>query len=70
MLDTENIDFFVPLEGYGEPNDDASKEEKKDRKHGLLNWFKLWVCINFYRKVPWYQGKSKHLTFFITDQNC
>ncbi|XP_038976670.1 kinesin-like protein KIN-7D, chloroplastic isoform X1 [Phoenix dactylifera] len=41
ILDTENSDFFVPLEGYGEIIDDSSKEEKKNRKHGLLNWFKL-----------------------------
>lgn len=55
ILDTENSDFFVPLEGYGETIDDASKEEKKNRKHGLLNWFKLRVCINLY-KDPSYQG--------------
>ncbi|KAG1358812.1 Kinesin-like protein KIN-7K, chloroplastic [Cocos nucifera] len=45
ILDTENGDFFVPLEGYGETIDDASKEEKKNRKHGLLNWFKLRTSI-------------------------
>ncbi|THU57821.1 hypothetical protein C4D60_Mb03t07590 [Musa balbisiana] len=41
ILDNENGVFYAPLEGFGETNDDASKEEKKNRKHGLLNWFKI-----------------------------
>uniref|UniRef100_A0A1D1XQX0 Kinesin-like protein n=1 Tax=Anthurium amnicola TaxID=1678845 RepID=A0A1D1XQX0_9ARAE len=41
ILDDENIDFFVPVEAYAESVDYSSKEEKKNRKHGLLNWFKL-----------------------------
>ncbi|KAJ0981199.1 hypothetical protein J5N97_009454 [Dioscorea zingiberensis] len=40
LLDNENCDPFVPPEGYGETTDDSSKEDKKNRKHGLLNWFK------------------------------
>ncbi|KAK8971553.1 Kinesin-like protein NACK2 [Platanthera guangdongensis] len=40
ILDDENNDFFAPLEEYGE-TDYPSKEEKRNRKHGLLNWFKL-----------------------------
>ncbi|XP_020599453.1 kinesin-like protein KIN-7D, chloroplastic [Phalaenopsis equestris] len=40
ILDQENSDFFGSLEGYGE-TDYSSKEEKKGRKPGLLNWFKL-----------------------------
>lgn len=40
ILDHENSDFFGSLEGYGE-TDYSSKEEKKNRKPGLLNWFKL-----------------------------
>lgn len=39
ILDHENNDFFAPLEGYGE-TDSPSKDEKRNRKHGLLNWFK------------------------------
>ncbi|XP_020090735.1 kinesin-like protein KIN-7D, chloroplastic isoform X1 [Ananas comosus] len=39
ILDNESSDFFVPAEGYGETTEDTSKE-KKNRKHGLLNWFK------------------------------
>ncbi|XP_010257531.1 PREDICTED: kinesin-like protein KIN-7K, chloroplastic isoform X2 [Nelumbo nucifera] len=41
ILDDENIDLYVSLEGSSENTDDSSKEEKKSRKHGLLNWFKL-----------------------------
>ncbi|CAD5181315.1 unnamed protein product [Musa acuminata subsp. malaccensis] len=41
ILDNENGVFYAPMEGFGETNDDASKEEKKNRKHGLLNWFKI-----------------------------
>ncbi|KAJ4971014.1 hypothetical protein NE237_004113 [Protea cynaroides] len=41
ILDDENIDVYSSLEGNGETTDGTSKEEKKSRKHGLLNWFKL-----------------------------
>ncbi|KAL9428332.1 hypothetical protein AB3S75_030343 [Citrus x aurantiifolia] len=41
ILDDENIDLYVSLEGNAETADDTSKEEKKNRKHGLLNWLKL-----------------------------
>ncbi|KAJ8471897.1 hypothetical protein OPV22_026240 [Ensete ventricosum] len=41
ILDSENGVFYAPHEGFGETNDDALKEEKKNKKHGLLNWFKL-----------------------------
>lgn len=44
ILDHENGDFFGSLEGYEEV-DYSSKEEKKNRKAGLLNWFKSRVCI-------------------------
>ncbi|XP_020675263.1 kinesin-like protein KIN-7D, chloroplastic [Dendrobium catenatum] len=40
ILDHENGEFFGSFEGYGE-TDYSSKEEKKNRKPGLLNWFKL-----------------------------
>ncbi|PKA49590.1 Kinesin-like protein NACK1 [Apostasia shenzhenica] len=40
MLDNENNDPFGPLDGYCEA-DYSSKEEKKNKKNGLLNWFKL-----------------------------
>ncbi|KAL6138204.1 hypothetical protein ACLB2K_063489 [Fragaria x ananassa] len=42
ILEDENIDLFVPpLEGNTETTDDTLKDEKKTRKHGLLNWLKL-----------------------------
>ncbi|KAF4369004.1 hypothetical protein F8388_013333, partial [Cannabis sativa] len=40
ILDDENIDSYVPVEGNAESLDDTLKE-KKTRKHGLLNWLKL-----------------------------
>ncbi|XP_024459742.1 kinesin-like protein KIN-7K, chloroplastic isoform X3 [Populus trichocarpa] len=41
ILDDENIDLYVSLEGNTESADETLKEEKKTRKHGLLNWLKL-----------------------------
>ncbi|KAI9090612.1 hypothetical protein K1719_028465 [Acacia pycnantha] len=41
ILDEENIDLYVNLEGNAESVDDSLKEEKKSKKHGLLNWLKL-----------------------------
>ncbi|XP_050382465.1 kinesin-like protein KIN-7K, chloroplastic isoform X2 [Argentina anserina] len=42
ILEDENIDLFVrPLVGNTEITDDTLKDEKKTRKHGLLNWLKL-----------------------------
>ncbi|KAG6770258.1 hypothetical protein POTOM_025934 [Populus tomentosa] len=41
ILDDENIDLYVSLEGNIESVDETLKEEKKTRKHGLLNWLKL-----------------------------
>ncbi|KAM5559091.1 kinesin-like protein KIN-7K, chloroplastic [Rosa sericea] len=42
ILEDENIDLFVsPLEGNTETTDYTLKEDKKTRKHGLLNWLKL-----------------------------
>ncbi|KAJ6825404.1 kinesin-like protein KIN-7D, chloroplastic isoform X1 [Iris pallida] len=40
VLEDESCDILVPVEGYGETIDDGSKD-KKNRKHGLLNWFKI-----------------------------
>uniref|UniRef100_A0A6N2MW16 Kinesin motor domain-containing protein n=1 Tax=Salix viminalis TaxID=40686 RepID=A0A6N2MW16_SALVM len=40
ILDDENIDLYVSLEGNNESADETVKEEKKTRKHGLLNWLK------------------------------
>lgn len=45
ILDEENIDLYVSLEGNSETADNTLKEEKKSKKHGLLNWLKLKVCI-------------------------
>ncbi|KAG7549775.1 Kinesin motor domain [Arabidopsis thaliana x Arabidopsis arenosa] len=41
LTDDENLEFYVPREGTPEIIDDAFREEKKTRKHGLLNWLKL-----------------------------
>ncbi|KAJ7975976.1 Kinesin-like protein [Quillaja saponaria] len=41
ILDDENIDLYVNLDGNSETADDTLKEEKKTKKHGLLNWLKL-----------------------------
>ncbi|XP_039057182.1 kinesin-like protein KIN-7K, chloroplastic [Hibiscus syriacus] len=38
ILDDENIELYVSLEENA--GDDRLKEEKKPRKHGLLNWLK------------------------------
>ena len=43
ILDDENIDLHVSLDGNSETADDTLKEEKKSRKNGLLNWLKLRV---------------------------
>ncbi|CAN1307012.1 Kinesin-like protein KIN-7K, chloroplastic [Linum perenne] len=39
ILDEENVDFYVSLEGNPETIDDTLKE-KKTKKNGLLNWLK------------------------------
>ncbi|KAL6986966.1 Kinesin-like protein KIN-7D, chloroplastic [Sarracenia purpurea var. burkii] len=41
ILDDENIDLYVSVDGNSETADDTLKEEKKSRKHGLLHWLKL-----------------------------
>ncbi|KAG5072300.1 hypothetical protein JHK86_007511 [Glycine max] len=41
ILDEENIDLYVNLEGNAATADDSFKGEKKMKKHGLLNWLKL-----------------------------
>ncbi|KAG2686893.1 hypothetical protein I3843_09G028200 [Carya illinoinensis] len=41
VLDDDNLELYVSLEGNAETTDDTLKEEKKTRKHGLLNWLKL-----------------------------
>ncbi|RDX83540.1 Kinesin-like protein KIN-7K, chloroplastic, partial [Mucuna pruriens] len=41
ILDEENIDLYVNLEGNAPTADDSFKGEKKMKKHGLLNWLKL-----------------------------
>ncbi|KAI4371281.1 hypothetical protein MLD38_019536 [Melastoma candidum] len=40
MLDDDNTESFVPLEGHTEAGENFSKDEKKNKKHGLLNWLK------------------------------
>lgn len=46
MLDDANIEVYIPLEGNVETADDVHKEEKKSKKHGLLNWLKPRVCCS------------------------
>ncbi|KAJ0233809.1 Kinesin-like protein KIN-7L [Hirschfeldia incana] len=41
LMDEENLELYVSGESNPEIIDDAFKEEKKTRKHGLLNWLKL-----------------------------
>ncbi|XP_073221723.1 kinesin-like protein KIN-7K, chloroplastic isoform X2 [Cicer arietinum] len=41
ILEEENIDLYVNLEGNAATADDSLKEEKRTKKHGLLNWLKL-----------------------------
>ncbi|KAL1196909.1 Kinesin-like protein KIN-7L [Cardamine amara subsp. amara] len=41
LMDDENLEFYVSREGTPEIIDDAFREEKKTRKHGLLDWLKL-----------------------------
>ncbi|RDX80503.1 Kinesin-like protein KIN-7D, chloroplastic, partial [Mucuna pruriens] len=41
ISDDENTDLHVNLEGNAETADDSYKEEKKTKKHGLLNWLKI-----------------------------
>ncbi|XP_020202925.1 kinesin-like protein KIN-7K, chloroplastic isoform X2 [Cajanus cajan] len=41
ISDDENTDMHVNLEGNAETADDSFKEEKKTKKHGLLNWLKI-----------------------------
>ncbi|KAJ4816592.1 Kinesin-like protein [Rhynchospora pubera] len=40
IIESESSEFTVPIEGC-ETGEDSSKEEKRNRKPGLLNWFKL-----------------------------
>ncbi|KAH0927432.1 hypothetical protein HID58_019688 [Brassica napus] len=40
MMDDEHLDLYVSAEGNNEIRDIAFREEKKTRKHGLLNWLK------------------------------
>ncbi|KAL9331708.1 hypothetical protein ACSQ67_001318 [Phaseolus vulgaris] len=41
ILEEENVDLYVNLEGNAAIADDSFKGEKKMKKHGLLNWLKL-----------------------------
>jgi len=46
ISDDENTDLHVNLEGNVETADDSYKEEKRTKKHGLLNWLKMRVsCL-------------------------
>ncbi|ESW17700.1 hypothetical protein PHAVU_007G261400 [Phaseolus vulgaris] len=41
ISDDENTDLHANLEGNVDTADDSYKEEKKTKKHGLLNWLKM-----------------------------
>ncbi|KAK7355088.1 hypothetical protein VNO80_14333 [Phaseolus coccineus] len=41
VSDDENTDLHANLEGNVDTADDSYKEEKKTKKHGLLNWLKM-----------------------------
>ncbi|KAI3471517.1 hypothetical protein Pfo_028167 [Paulownia fortunei] len=41
VLDDENMDLCVSLDGSGETVDDKLREEKRTKKNGLLSWLKL-----------------------------
>lgn len=41
ILDDENIDLYISPDGNAENLDETSKDEKKSRKNGLLNWLKI-----------------------------
>ncbi|CAN8259665.1 unnamed protein product [Cochlearia groenlandica] len=40
LMDDEHLDLYVSVEENHEIKDTAYREEKKTRKHGLLNWLK------------------------------
>lgn len=40
ILEDDNVDLHVSVDGNVDTSDDTFKEEKKTRKNGLLNWFK------------------------------
>ncbi|KAI3822724.1 hypothetical protein L1987_10321 [Smallanthus sonchifolius] len=40
ILDDENAELYVSLDGSVESNNDALKDDKKTKKPGLLNWLK------------------------------
>ncbi|KAL4195940.1 hypothetical protein AMTRI_Chr04g243610 [Amborella trichopoda] len=41
LVEEDNIDLYASPEGNVDSSEELSKEDKKNRKHGLLNWFKL-----------------------------
>ncbi|CAN1803403.1 Kinesin-like protein KIN-7K, chloroplastic [Linum perenne] len=57
ILDEENVDFYVSLEGNPETIDDTLKE-KKTKKNGLLNWL----------KSRWYNSISDLFNAYLSDQ--
>lgn len=46
IVENESSEFTVPIEGC-ETGEDSSKEEKRNRKPSLLNWFKLRVILKY-----------------------
>ena len=51
ILDDENIDLYISPDGNAENLDKTSKEEKKSRKNGLLNWLKIRVRKNISNRL-------------------
>lgn len=64
MMDDEHLDLYVSAEGNNEIRDIAFREEKKTRKHGLLNWLKPKVCkrLNFLISTVVYSGSFQNCT--------
>ncbi|XP_010243397.1 PREDICTED: kinesin-like protein KIN-7K, chloroplastic isoform X2 [Nelumbo nucifera] len=66
IVDDENIDLYVSTEANGEATDDSFKEGKKNRKHGLLNWFKLRKRDNGFATLTSTDGDKSSGTKSIT----
>lgn len=60
----------MPLEGNSESADETMKEEKKTKKHGLLNWLKLrvgglWIFVSSQNFQSFFVLKYVRYKFFL-----
>ena len=60
MLEDGNADLYITHDGNPEFPDGTSREEKKSRRNGLLNWLKSRVCTECYS-----QYASVIMTLFL-----